>query len=402
MSFWTFLTRRRAGHRPEPSQPTESPDARPAAAGATALAEDAAAETGPTSGAETPPTTDPQRAESGAVAAAVAAEITAPVDARAQRTATSRPAPAGWLDQDEIRALQGANDEQELIRLIGRKVPGASQAEVYFRYHLARAIYLGEHEIPPLPQSAAKVMDLSRNPRAGTKEYARVVEGDPGLVRAVLALANSSFYISLHKCTSLAQAMVRVGIREVERIALVQAFQAKVFRVYGHDETVQRVGSHALSTALAAQAIAQRVDVSPADAFLGGLFHDVGKLVVLGSIAHVQRKLKRTAPDSLVQSAFEAFHVLVGENACSRWQMPAEIVHAVAVHHDPQSAAELPLDRVVYLANIVAHAMPAKKTAVEIINADDPVLVASGLRQVELSEICEQACKDAKEYQRIS
>ncbi len=336
---------------------------------------------------------------------AVEEEDTAPLRDESRRAAAppaARVAAAGnWPDRQEIASLREGVDEAELARVIGRTAVGAGPEEVLFRYHLSRAIYFGEHDLPPLPQSAARVLELSRSPMAGVADYAKVVEADPGMVRSVLWLANSSFYTSMAKCTSLAQAMVRIGIREVERIALMQAFQAKVFKVYGHDELVTSLGAHGLSTALSSQAIARQTGAPPADAFLGGLFHDVGKLVVLGIVAQVQRKLKRRAPTPLITSAFEAFHEAIGESACRHWQMPEAIVHAVAHHHNAPVAAEDPLDRAVYLGNLLAHGLESKDPSTEFCDPEDPALLSAQLAPRDLAALREQTALELKEYQRV-
>ena len=61
-----------------------------------------------------------------------------------------------------------------------------------------------------------------------------------------------------------------------------------------------------------------------------------------------------------MQSTFEAFHVRVGELACSRWEFPDEIVKAVACHHDAERARESVLASVLYSANIIVKVIAAE------------------------------------------
>lgn len=332
-------------------------------------------------------------------------ENTRPLPAEEARRATRARivAPRGWPGRDDVAALENRDDPDAIARLIRRADPAVGRDEVLFRYHLARAVWLGEYDLPPLPHSAARVLDLSRSPRASVADYARVVESDPGMVKSVFWLANSSFYASLVQCSSLAQAMVRIGVREVERLAMLQAFQSRVFRVYGQDELVRDIGQHVLATGLAAQAIAQHAGGAQAgDAFLAGLFHDVGKLVVLGVVAQEQRRLKRRAPQRVITSAFDAFHVFVGETACREWGLPEPVVAAVGSHHDPEAAAADPLDRAVYLGNPVARAATSRnRDERPAVRADDPVLAAAGLGPGDLSEICEQVRATLRTYPRM-
>ena len=372
MAFWSLWRgkKRGAAELPERS-PAADAASRAASVPAPSAPDDESADTAPMS---------PQDASAGPIAAA---------------------APAGWPDRAEIAALGDHPSETDLARIIGRAAHDASADEILFRAHLSRAIYVGEHELAPLPRSAARVMELARKPGAGVDEYAKVVEGDPGLVKTVLRLANSSFYASLAECTSLSQAMVRIGVREVERIALLQTYQTRVFRVPGHDALARELSRHGLAAALAAQAVARRGQASPPDAFLGGLFHDVGKLVILGIVGQVQRRLKRTAPAPLIHSAFDAFHAVVGEAVCRRWEFPPPIVAAIARHHDPQAACREPLDRAVYLGNLLAHGVDNVPTAPLPIGNDDPVRAAAGLSPGQLLEALEQTRAELKEYQKL-
>jgi HD-like signal output (HDOD) protein len=402
VKIWNFWRKWMRRGRPRTSRVAATP---PVAIGTSALAlaepepdRDAGQDSGPVSG-----DTGESAAPSAQAGTRPEGENTNPLPEESRRVASSprRQTLTMWPERQEIAALHEGIEETELARVIGRTAPNAGPEEVLFRYHLSRAIYFGEHDLPPLPHSAARVLELSRSSKAGVIDYARVVEGDPGMVRSVLWLANSSMYASMIKCTSLAQAMVRVGIREVERIALMQAFQARVFRVYGHDDLVRQLGAHGLATALAAQEAARLTGAPPADAFLGGLFHDVGKLVVLGIIAQVQRKLKRRAPLPLIMSAFDAFHEVIGESACRHWAMPPTLVQAVANHDDPGAAARDPLDGAVYLGNLIAHTLASKEPPSEITEPNDPVQTAFGCTVADLLEARSNTTAALKEYQAV-
>ncbi len=128
MSFWGFLSRFR-GRRAES---TKTPG--PATIGSTALAE--LPDETETSVPE--PVRDEPVSEVTEVAPAV--EHTAPVAER-RPAQMPRSVPAGWFHPDEVTSVQNVHDETDLARTIGRHIPGATHAEVLFRYHLSRAIF---------------------------------------------------------------------------------------------------------------------------------------------------------------------------------------------------------------------------------------------------------------------
>lgn len=292
-------------------------------------------------------------------------------------------------------------DHYELSRVLARNVNSGDPEEVIFRYHLCQAIYKTEFDLPPLPSSTSRILELSRNPKTGASDYAKIIETDPALTREVLNLANSPFYGAKVRCTSVATALVRMGLREVERIALMQAFEARMFRVPGHNDLVGQISKHGLATALASQNVARRIRVSPEDAYLGGLFHDVGKLVILGIIGRVQRHLKRAASRGFVMEAFDAFHVAIGAGTCFNWDLPSSVGNATQNHHLPSAAAEDAVSQAVYLGNRIAHSLMVLNSGSQIASPDDPVIDAAGLTAADLEELRINSADEMRTYLRL-
>src|SRR4029079_5498339 len=49
-------------------------------------------------------------------------------------------------------------------------------------------------QLPALPQSAIRLLELSQNPDNGPAEFAQPIESDPGLTGQVLKFVNSSYF----------------------------------------------------------------------------------------------------------------------------------------------------------------------------------------------------------------
>ena len=308
---------------------------------------------------------------------------------------------ATWFTKAEIAALKNVDSEKQLSQIISRKVPDASREEVLFRYYLSRAIYIGEFELPILPQSVAQVMNLSRDPKAEIKDYVRVIESDHSLVRAIIEVANSSFFASLSDYSSLDQAIIRIGLRQVDQITLVHALRSKVFRVRGFEDLTSSITGHSTIAATASRVVAEHLaGASEGDAFLGGLFHDVGKLILLGLVGEVQRKLSWQAGPRLVESAFETYHVFLGEIVCSHWKFPEDLARALGAHHEPERARLHPLDASVYLGNLLAHSIEVSGTEA-VCEADDPVLTGSSLDPRSLLTLREEAIDRLDAYEAL-
>lgn len=281
---------------------------------------------------------------------------------------------AGWFTALEIEQLRGIRDENLLARRLAAVRPDMSREDVLFRHLLSSAVAQGDFEVPLLPQSSTRIMQLNREPKASIRDYVKAIESDTQLVRAILDTANSTIYASVAGNATLDQSIVRMGVAMVEQIALAHTLSARLFKVPGHEETLEALTKHNLVAAVAAQGMAARVDISPGSAFLGGLFHDSGKLVLLSIVAQVQRRLGWKASPTLIDSAFDAFHVSMGRLACQRWKLPEDIFLAVERHHGPPETVTRPLDKAVYLGNLMAHRLAGKERGQDTVWEEDPVV----------------------------
>lgn len=133
-------------------------------------------------------------------------------------------------------------------------------------------------ELPVLPATAQKVLGLISDPDASIEKIKRIVSADPGLATKILKIANSAFYGGYRNIQNLSQAILRLGLNSVRNI-VVAASMKNVYKRFGLSEKLlweQMIGS-----AMAASLIARHTKVAdPEDAFIGGLLHDVGKIVL--------------------------------------------------------------------------------------------------------------------------
>ncbi len=308
---------------------------------------------------------------------------------------------SGWFSRDEIHELRESNEESELLRGLQRKLPGASREELLFRYHLSRHVRLAEFELPMFPRSASEVLALGRDPGAEIDDYVKVISQDPSLVRAIIGTAQSPFFSSLATSATLDQAIVRIGLLQVEQIVLIHALRSRLLRVRGFDKLVHKILLHGQKVAISSQAISRQLGGPVADGFLAGLFHDIGKLLLLGVIAQVQKKLSWEAPGALVMDAFDAFHILLGKLACESWELPEAICRAVANHHSAQRASEETLDRSLWLANLLVRSWEDADEDESTQPQNDWLLTETGLDLEELSQLIELVERELQAYEAL-
>ena len=131
-----------------------------------------------------------------------------------------------------------------------------------------------------------RLVAVLENPASGAEEIEQIIRLDSALTAATLRLANSAFFGAGQPVETVAQGVVRLGQREVFRLAalaLVNRWEAGVQSdAYGGETS--DFCRHALGTAVAAELLAEKSGrLDPQTAYTAGLVCEMGKL----AMAHV-------------------------------------------------------------------------------------------------------------------
>jgi HD-like signal output (HDOD) protein len=193
-------------------------------------------------------------------------------------------------------------------------------------------------QLPVFTPVALELQQLMRQDDVASERIEALIQRDPALSIQVLRMANSSVYSGLMKITTLRQAVARVGTRQILRIAFAAAQQG----LYRSTNPKTRrdmdfIWQAALGAAHGAAWIAERsghADLSE-QAFLAGLLHDIGKLVILRAFDELAAEAApgRSLPDTLVHETMDALHCGYGEDLLRRWNLPEEYCVVARDHH---------------------------------------------------------------------
>jgi putative nucleotidyltransferase with HDIG domain len=194
---------------------------------------------------------------------------------------------------------------------------------------------------PSFPWFANEVLEAAEKPDVEIAEMTKLVSRDPLIAAQVLKVANSAQYSRGTKVADLRDAINRVGLREVAGIAAIASAQALMspslrWVVGEYPGVWRRVWTHAIATSIATAGwLASNLGgVRAPSAFLGGLLHDVGKMVALQGFgaALKSRRVPRLTGRQL-SVLIEKTHLEIGVRVAKVSGFPESVLQMCRDHH---------------------------------------------------------------------
>ncbi|MDD2468998.1 MAG: HDOD domain-containing protein [Desulfobulbus sp.] len=189
----------------------------------------------------------------------------------------------------------------------------------------------------------------------------KLIRADQSLSSNIVNIANSALYRGLLPVNTVKAAIVRLGISEVARIAFTD-INKKIFtcRDSQIDSVMKKLWQHSLGCAFAAGMLSQRLDfgVMQHEAFSAGLFHDIGKLLILKVLAKKKRNNKGlVVPEDILLGAMDLLHTEQGDHLLRQIQMPEFFAVIARDHHMEDYDRDNYLLLLVRMANYICHAL---------------------------------------------
>jgi putative nucleotidyltransferase with HDIG domain len=215
-------------------------------------------------------------------------------------------------------------------------------------------------DLPPLPLVLNRVLQLLNDNNASSSQIAAMIEKDAILSGSVLRCVNSAYYGLPSRVSSIRHAVSMLGFSTVRNLALAFSLRRMLTgarvppaRLYA------RYSQHSLSCAMLSHYLVRYTAVGDADAaFAAGLFHDIGKLLILTTFPDLIPKLTEEYErgecswEECERQVLQITHPEVSRIVMEKWKLPASIQRAVEYHHRPQ-ACPREGDQTVTLADIV-------------------------------------------------
>lgn len=257
------------------------------------------------------------------------------------------------LDAAALRALQyHASDAPIALKVTPELVEHHIQLHSFSRKRL-ESLLVDVEGLPAMPEMSQRILQVTGNPDSNAVDLSRVIEVDPSLAAQIISYATSAFYGYRGDISSVRDAISRVlGFELVANIALGISIGTS-FRVPAEGPIgLSAFWRHAVYTSALAERVSKAVprdrQVKPGMAYLSGLLHDFGFLI-LGHLIPASFKILNetiaanpTVPVTTLEDLVLGIrHTDIGVRLLQQWKIPDEAVLTANHHHDADYRGEL-------------------------------------------------------------
>lgn len=204
-------------------------------------------------------------------------------------------------------------------------------------------------QLPSIPKVYLDLREALKREDVTLLEIGEIVQRDIGMTAKILKLVNSAFFGLRRTITSPQEAVSYLGLETIQVLVLANGIfeQTKIFETRLFN--VDHLWHHSLSVATGAKALAnfEKLGKTLADeAFVGGLLHDVGVLVLAANFPAQYDNLAKVVLEekiSIPMAELEEFgvtHAEVGAYLLGLWGLPASLLKIISLHHRPSVAAD--------------------------------------------------------------
>jgi HD-like signal output (HDOD) protein len=204
--------------------------------------------------------------------------------------------------------------------------------------------------LPKLSPMITQLLSQLSRRNCEIHELVETVERDPVLSGQILRLANSAIFGRLRPVSSVRHAVAMIGTAALRKFALGSSISNLFSRTkMAKSFSVRRFNVHSVATAALLELLAEELPFeSGGDAFLAGLLHDVGKLLIAVSLPQQYDDiLALTAVNgaTLIEAERDVIgidHAELSALAISHWELSEAIQAAAGAHHQPPQSSGKP------------------------------------------------------------
>ncbi len=215
--------------------------------------------------------------------------------------------------------------------------------------------------LPTFPENILELQRLCNEREASIDEIAERISRDPALAADVIKISNSAGFVPGKKITTIKEAVKIIGLKNLYLILTASTAKKILGNKYKKFEVIW---DHCVKVAYYSRQIAKTLHFGKLvdSAFITGLLHDIGKIVLLSAddriiktISNITKNKQLRSSSILEEISIGISHAEIGELIAAKWNFPDDLKVPIANHHSPLSADTdyRDLTNIVYMANML-------------------------------------------------
>jgi len=197
--------------------------------------------------------------------------------------------------------------------------------------------------IPAFPATGNKVAQLLNKADYSVLQVANVIKYDPSITANILKMANSAYFGSQHKISTINDAVMYLGQKNLLR-AIQTAGISKYYKkgASGYFDKATDLWEHSVAVALMSQILSKKITGEEnATLYTASLLHDVGKIILGEFVRDEFKKITMLVAEQHMsfleaeENVLGINHADLGGKIAEHWNFPIEIRDAISFHHRP-------------------------------------------------------------------
>lgn len=249
-------------------------------------------------------------------------------------------------------------------------------------------------DLPTLPTIAVEINRMVDDSNTTIESISETIAKDQAITSKMLKLVNSAFFGLPSKVSNISEAVILLGFSAVRNVVLsVSLIKTFPGRKSPEKYDIKTLWRHSVAVAIISRYLSEQSHrQEPEECFVGGLLHDMGKVIIAlylkDDFSDIIRKMKdeHLSFNQAEKDILPINHAKIGAFLAKKWKLPQNLIDVIQYHHTPGAATHhTELVYIIHTANIVAETL-----------MDDPMKIEYGGINLKLSKINPKAVKILK------
>ncbi len=215
--------------------------------------------------------------------------------------------------------------------------------------------------LPTFPENIIELQQLCNRKEASIDMISERISRDPALTADVIKLSNSAGFVPGKKISTIKEAVKIIGLKNLYFILTASTAKKILSNKY---KKFELIWEHCIRVAFYSRQIAKlkKFGNIADSAFITGLLHDIGKIVLLSAddniiniISEITKNKQLRSSSILEEISIGISHAEIGGLIAEKWNFPDNLKMSITNHHSPLNSVteNKDLTYIVYFANML-------------------------------------------------